>query len=400
MNAGRFRARLRLHASNGLIPILPTKAWRLLSVLVIFAGTITSGAYLSGHQIDSRFVAVDVPKMIGDAPASTTVNRTTPATGSLTQPVSGPAATGTYGIPAVALTAYQHGAQVINSVAKDCHLDWTLIAAIGSIESDHGRTGGNTLTAKGVSTPGIYGPVLNGKGVAKISDTDGGKLDHDASFDRAVGPMQFIPSTWKHVSVDGDSDGKKDPQNINDAALGTAVYLCAGNADLSNAKGLRNAVLRYNHDQSYADRVLALAASYGSADSVMAADRQTYSLGGSGYLSRPASSQGSTSPTDTKADKPGTTKPGTSTKPSTPAKPAAPKPAAPAPTQAPAKLVEAAVTPLQKAMATCQSSLTTAQINALGGLTACTNAYLAGGMGAVQRLLGGLTGTLSTLLGG
>lgn len=377
--------------------MLPTKAWRLLFVLVIFAGTIASGAYLSGRSVDARFVAIDVPKMIGDAPASISVNRTPPAAGSVTQEISAPA-TGTSDIPAIALAAYQHGAQVIDSVAENCHLTWSLIAAIGSVESDHGRTNGNTLTAEGVSKPGIYGPVLDGKGVAKISDTDGGKLDHDAAFDRAIGPMQFIPSTWQHIAVDGNSDGKKDPQNINDAALGTAVYLCAGNSDLSDAKGLRNAVLRYNHDQSYADRVLALAASYDSTGVIMATGASTYTLGGSGsgYLSRPASGQTTTGTPTTKPGK--APKPGTSTQPSTPAKPTAPKPSAPAPTKAPAKIVESVATPLQKAMAACQSSLTSAQVNALGGLTKCANAYLSGGLGAVQGLLGGLTGTLSTLL--
>ena len=379
----------------GMFTILPNKAWRLLFVCVIFVGTISSGAYLSGRSLDSHFVAVDVPKMIGDAPASTTVNRTSAATGALTMPATVVATTGTSGIPAVALAAYKH-AELIDSVADACHLDWTLIAAIGSVESDHGRTGGNTLTTKGVSTPGIYGPVLDGRGVAKIADTDGGKLDHDASFDRAVGPMQFIPSTWKHIAVDGDSDGKKDPQNINDAALGAAVYLCAGNADLSDPNGLRKAVLRYNHDESYVDRVLALAAAYGSAGNVLATGQSSYLLGGSGYLSRPASERSTAGPKGTEAVKPDTsTKP---TRPSTPAKPAVPKPSTPVPTQPPVKLVETALTPIQKAVATCQSSLTAAQINALGGLTACTNAVLAGGVGAIHGLLSGLTGTLSTLL--
>ena len=47
--------------------------------------------------------------------------------------------------------------------------------------------------------------------------------------------MQFIPSTWSVVGVDGDGDGKRDPQDIDDAALATAVYLCSGDEDLSSA---------------------------------------------------------------------------------------------------------------------------------------------------------------------
>ena len=64
-------------------------------------------------------------------------------------------------------------------------------------------------------------------------DTDAGQYDNDTRFDRAVGPMQFIPSTWSVVGVDGDSDGTRNPQDIDDAALATAVYLCSGDDDLS-----------------------------------------------------------------------------------------------------------------------------------------------------------------------
>ena len=61
------------------------------------------------------------------------------------------------GIPAPALAAYQRGAQIINAADKSCNIPWELIAAIGRVESDHGRYGGNTLTEGGVSKPGIYG---------------------------------------------------------------------------------------------------------------------------------------------------------------------------------------------------------------------------------------------------
>ncbi len=70
--------------------------------------------------------------------------------------------------------------------------------------------------------------------------------------------MQFIPSTWAIVGVDADNDGQRNPQDIYDAALGSAVYLCSGSDDLATDAGQRSAVFRYNHSQRYVDLVLAI----------------------------------------------------------------------------------------------------------------------------------------------
>ncbi|MGO2634339.1 MAG: lytic murein transglycosylase [Galactobacter sp.] len=79
--------------------------------------------------------------------------------------------------------------------------------------------------------PGIYGIALNGGDkVAAIPDTDQGKLDGDTKWDRAVGPMQFIPSTWASVKQDGNGDGMVDVQQIDDAALSAGIYLCDAGA--------------------------------------------------------------------------------------------------------------------------------------------------------------------------
>lgn len=173
----------------------------------------------------------------------------------------------TSGIPSPALAAYQRGAQIINSADKACNIPWELIAAIGRVESNHGRYGGNVLSDKGVSTPGIYGPELNGKNNTQaISDTDGGQLDKDTVFDRAVGPMQFIPSTWSVVKVDADGDGQRNPQDIDDASLATAVYLCSGNENLATRAGQSAAVLRYNHSTSYVNLVLRIMEAYSQGD--------------------------------------------------------------------------------------------------------------------------------------
>lgn len=171
------------------------------------------------------------------------------------------------GIPAAALAAYQRAETVINAADPRCSLPWQLVAAIGRVESDHGRYGGNTLTDEGVSTPGIYGIALDGtRGTRAIRDTDAGQYDADAKWDRAVGPMQFIPSTWSVVGVDGDNDGKRNPQDIDDAALSSAVYLCSGNDDLSTVVGQRSSVYRYNHSDEYVDLVLSFYEAYTSGD--------------------------------------------------------------------------------------------------------------------------------------
>ena len=78
--------------------------------------------------------------------------------------------------------------------------------------------------------------------------------------------MQFIPSTWSVVGVDGDGDGKRNPQDIDDAALATAVYLCSGDEDLSKRAGQESAVYRYNHSQDYVNLVLSIMDAYASGD--------------------------------------------------------------------------------------------------------------------------------------
>ena len=199
------------------------------------------------------------------------------------------------GIPAPALAAYQRGAQIIDAADKSCNIPWELIAAIGRVESDHGRYGGNTLTESGVSKPGIYGIALNGKnGTQAINDTDGGQLDKDTVYDRAVGPMQFIPSTWQVVKVDADGDDKRNPQDMDDAALATAVYLCSGKDNLSNRKGQEAAVYRYNHSQDYVNLVLRIMEAYSSGD-YTAVPSGTY--GGTSFSSLRATPPRSTSPT-------------------------------------------------------------------------------------------------------
>jgi membrane-bound lytic murein transglycosylase B len=166
------------------------------------------------------------------------------------------------GIPAVALNAYRLAAARLASAQPGCGIQWWLLAGIGRVESNHGRYGGATLNASGESTPHIVGDALDGTVYDYIADTDGGRLDGDARYDHAVGPMQFIPSTWAAYGLDGNGDGVASPFNINDAALAAARYLCAAGGDLRTADGQRRAVLAYNHSDEYLSLVLGTASAY------------------------------------------------------------------------------------------------------------------------------------------
>jgi membrane-bound lytic murein transglycosylase B len=247
------------------------KATALIPLALLSGAWTTSLTVTSTASADSRAARLPdgttIPEQAIQAPASVS----NPGEIAPGVPVGSAraviAAASTNGIPAAALSAYQRAAQVIDTADKGCHLDWTLIGAIGRVESNHGRYGGNTLDANGVSRPGIYGIPLDGSnGTQKIADTDAGQYDRDPQYDRAVGPLQFIPATWSVVGVDGDGDGKRNPQDIDDAALATAVYLCSGKEDLSTTQGQRSGVFRYNHSQAYVNLVLSIMRAYASGD--------------------------------------------------------------------------------------------------------------------------------------
>ena len=148
------------------------------------------------------------------------------------------------------------------SAPASCHIPVTLIAAIGEVESSSLR--GRTLDARHDVVPRVIGPALSGGGFAAIRDTDGGRLDGDTVWDHAVGPMQFIPSSWRALGVDGNGDGVADPQNIEDATHTTALYLCSGGKDLTRAADVARAVLSYNHSQRYLATVTGLMAAMSS----------------------------------------------------------------------------------------------------------------------------------------
>ena len=173
-----------------------------------------------------------------------------------------PGAVGALGIPLMVLRAYHKAADQLALEQPSCKLPWWLLAGIGHTESGHAESG--RLTADGTTRGRILGPRLNGgiPGDAIITDTDHGSYDGDTVYDRAVGPMQFIPSTWVRWGADGNADGKIDPSNIFDATLAAGRYLCANDRDLTTPAGLRAAVLSYNHSAPYLATVLAWGMAY------------------------------------------------------------------------------------------------------------------------------------------
>jgi membrane-bound lytic murein transglycosylase B len=170
------------------------------------------------------------------------------------------------GVPARALRAYAAAELTQRTRTPSCRLSWTTIAAIGRVESDHGQLGRANLDADGTARPLIIGVPLDGShGVREIRDTDGGRLDGDRIYDRAVGPMQFLPTTWERYGTDGNGDGVRDPFQIDDAAASAAAYLCAGGRDTASGAGWWDGVLTYNRSVSYARLVWAAADRYAGA---------------------------------------------------------------------------------------------------------------------------------------
>jgi membrane-bound lytic murein transglycosylase B len=166
-------------------------------------------------------------------------------------------------IPPIALQAYGLAELAMRQVDPRCHLSWVTIAGLARIESNHGRYRGAQIEPNGDIEPRIVGVPLDGtSGNRTISDTDGGLLDGDPTLDRAVGPLQFIPSTWAKWRADGNGDGRADPDNIYDAALAAGHYLCADGRDLASGEGWREAVLSYNNSDDYGRRVYAAAEAY------------------------------------------------------------------------------------------------------------------------------------------
>ena len=140
----------------------------------------------------------------------------------------------------------------------------SLLAAIGQVES--GNLANRSIDANHRAVPAVLGPVLNGHDVQAIADTDNGRWDGNKVWDRAIGPLQLIPASWRVVGLDMDGDGQRDPQNVYDAAGSAMTYLCSNGRDLATPKGLNEAVLAYNNSEKYLQLVLEWKTAFDAAD--------------------------------------------------------------------------------------------------------------------------------------
>ncbi|MEU5782636.1 lytic murein transglycosylase [Micromonospora lupini] len=271
-------------------------------LLVLVAATAAAGALLVPATIrGSRPVAADVtaaptvalppavpldpqptgPLPTGPMPTAPLPTGAFPSGGMPTGPAVGPTIGGRpsdslaawaqqvgakVNIPAAAVQAYGYAELMLAQTNRSCALSWTTLAAIGQVESGHGSANGARLGSDGKALPQIIGLPLDGNGGRmRIIDTDRGLLDKDSTFDRAIGPMQFIPTTWQEIGADADNDGVKDPHDLDDAALAAGNYLCKGGRNLSIPGDWWNAILSYNDVRRYAQAVYNTADRYGRA---------------------------------------------------------------------------------------------------------------------------------------
>ncbi|KUM89786.1 MULTISPECIES: lytic transglycosylase domain-containing protein [Streptomyces] len=238
------------------------------------------------------------------------------------------------GIPATVLDAYKKAAAELQESKPGCNLPWQLLAAIGQVESGQAR--GGRVDADGTTTSRILGPQLDGNGFALIKDTDNGAYDGNSAYDSAVGPMQFIPSTWAWAGRDGNGDGVKDPNNVYDASLAAGHYLCRNGWDLSTDGDLDRAVLSYNPSRAYLNTVRSWLEYFRKGTHEIPDGTGTVpdsrSDGSSGSPSTPASPS---TPHTSKPSRPGSPSPTPpSTTPPSPGTPTTPPPTTPAtPTQ-------------------------------------------------------------------
>jgi membrane-bound lytic murein transglycosylase B len=241
----------------------PRTAWWAVGA-VLLAPLALAALYLELRPAPP-LLAVPVQARVADAPAQAAQPSpraaTTAGSGTSVSPRWVTRTTARTGVPEAAVRAYGAATIAESREEPSCHLGWTTLAGLGWVESQQGTIDGRTLQPDGRPSAPITGPALDGSGdVAAIETPTGG-------WARALGPMQFIPSTWEQWAADGDGDGRADPQDLDDAALAAAHYLCASGGDLASGAGWSAAVYSYNHSADYVRAVYDAAQTYASRDS-------------------------------------------------------------------------------------------------------------------------------------
>ncbi|MBY6680724.1 lytic murein transglycosylase [Rhodococcus sp. BP-316] len=266
---GRHRKRssstLRRNTVIALTGLIPAGAITVASGY----GASADIPFLRTHTTasESALEPTDVAPAVDVAPAPTTQSAPEPVAPPAPEPAPAPAlpeslAAGPLGVPGINVAAYKSAETLLAQTTPGCSMNWALLAGVGRVESTHANDG--KAGADGTLFEPILGPVLDGSlaGNNVIMDTDGGELDGNATYDRAVGPMQFLPATWKHYATDGNGDGRADPQNLFDSAATTGKYLCDGGLNMADPIQATQAILRYNNSMAYVANVVAWSVAY------------------------------------------------------------------------------------------------------------------------------------------
>jgi membrane-bound lytic murein transglycosylase B len=239
---------------------------RAIGVLALALALVAGLGYLASQTIAARpGVETSAPPQYVPAPTPGEVDPAVAPGRPLGPPRVDPAwlsgVSARTGIPVPALRAY---ARVQLARDSGCPVGWTTLAGIGWVESQHGTLGDRRLRDSGRPSTPILGPALDGRGrFAAIASTPQSLALHDdPRWEHAVGPMQFLPASWRAWAADGDGDGTADPHDLDDAAAAAGRYLCAGGRDLATGGGWRAAVLSYNHAREYVDAVHSAAVGY------------------------------------------------------------------------------------------------------------------------------------------
>lgn len=230
---------------------------RRLALALVRQGLRTVGATSAGGRVWLRLAAVVGALVVSGCGLLVLLVVVTTATMG-----SPPAVGGVLGIGPIVFSAYLRAVALAGELAPGCQVRWQILAGVGWAESRHAN--GRHISPAGDVIPQIIGMALDGtNGTRRLADTDGGRWDHDPVWDRATGPMQFLPSSWELYGRDGNGDGVADPHNVYDAAAAAVVHLCgAGAVDLGDESVLRRALYAYNHSSAYVEAVVARIAFY------------------------------------------------------------------------------------------------------------------------------------------
>lgn len=228
-----------------------TNYWTATAFVFVLALAVPAPVPFGERGVDPQEDRFTTEGVLGDQPP-------TQVAGDPQSAAAEPDASHRADLSPIALQAYEEAALQAGVQHPGCAVRPAILAGIGWKESRHGTFRGAVINGPGDVSPPIIGPPLNGEAnKLAISDSDGGVWDDDTTWDRAVGPMQFIPTSWQLYGADGNGDGVADPHNIFDATVAAVAHLCSSSPVDLNAsdEALREALFAYNNSTTYVDSV-------------------------------------------------------------------------------------------------------------------------------------------------